>query len=155
MENSGFEHFSNIWKKADKVGPTQKVYSEEQIKKIKMKTSQDFSRSIKNSILFDYLLKGILIAGMLLLAWFYKTNTTILITLFALIGLSAVFIYKEFGIRKKLHEIDDYSKELVEVVKLKLEFYKEKLTSLKYMLAFTNALLVWVGSMFYFYGINR
>ena len=149
MENNDFKRFFDIWKKADKTGLSQKIYSEKQIKEIKMKTSQDSSRSINNSILFDFIHKCILIAGMLLLTWFYKTNLLIILTLLTLTGLSMVFLYKEFSIRKKFNKIDDYTRELSMVIKTKLEFYRNKFTPL--MLAFTNALLVWVGSMFYFF----
>lgn len=151
METNGFEKYAKAWNKADLSAGSQMVYSEEQIKKIKMKTSKDFSRSINNSIVFDYVFKGILILGMILLAWFYKTNPAVLIAIFSLIGLSALFIYMEINIKKGLRTIDDYSKEVSEVIKMKLSFYKQRITPLKLMMAYTNALFVWVGSMFYFY----
>ena len=151
MENNGFKEFSDIWKKADDIAASQKTYSIDDLNKIKMKTSQDFSRSINNSIVFDFIHKGILIAGMLLLAWFYKTNVSILVVLFILISISVITIIKEYGIRKELVQIDDYTKKLKDVITQKLDFYKDRFVILKLMLAFTNALLVWVGSMFYYY----
>ncbi len=151
MENNGFEKYTKAWNKSDPVDSSQKIYTEKEIKNIKMKTSQDFSKSINHSIVFDYVHKGILTLGMLLLAWYYRTNTFMLITLFSLIGLSSFFIYKEFHIQKMLRLTDNYTKDLSEVIKMKLQFYRSKFTALKLMLAFTNSLLVWVGSMFYFY----
>ena len=151
MENNGFERFSEVWKKGTSAGDSQKIYSENEIKNIKMKTSKDFSKSIYYSIVFDYALKGILILGMILLAWFYKANPAVIITIFSLIGISALFIYKEISIKNRLRTIDDYSKDVSEVIKLKLAFYKHSITPLRLMIAFTNALFVWVGSMFYFY----
>ena len=151
MENNGFKKYAKAWNKADLAARSQKVYSEKEIKNIKMKTSQDFSKTINNSIVFDYVHKGILILGMFLLVGFYRTSTPILIVLFALIALSILLIYKEFRIQKQLKRSDDFTKELSDVIRLKLQFYKEKITPLKLMLAFTNSLFVWVGSMFYFY----
>ena len=151
MENNAFKKYAKAWNKANSADGSQKIYTEEQIMKIKMKTSKDFSRSINNSIVFDYVHKSILIAGMLLLIWFYKANTVLLVTLFSLIAISILFIFKEFEIQKNLRLTNDYTKNLSEAVKMKLKFYNDKITPLKLMLAFTNALLVWVGSMFYFY----
>lgn len=151
MENNGFERFSEAWKKGPSAQDSQKTYSQNEIKNIKMKTSKDFSKSINNSIVFDYALKGILILGMLFLAWFYKTNPPMLIAIFSLIGISTLFIYKEINIKNRLRTIDDYSKEVSEMIKMKLSFYKQRITPLRLMMAYTNALLVWVGSMFYFY----
>ena len=151
MENNGFERFSEAWKKGTSAGDSQKMYSENEIKNIKMKTSKDFSKSLNNSIVFDYVLKGLLMLGMILLAWFYRTNPLMLIAICSLIGISALFINKEINIQKSLSKIDDYSKEVSEVIKMKLAFYQQSITPLKLMIAFTNALFVWMGSMFYFY----
>jgi len=151
MENNGFDRFSEAWIKRTSTGDSQKIYSENDIKNIKMKTSKSFSKSVKTSIVFDLVFKGLLIVGMILLAWFYRTNPVVLIAIVLLIGLSALFIKKENGIQKSLHKIDDYSKEVSEVIKMKLAFYKQSFTPLKLMMAYTNALFVWVGSMFYFY----
>jgi len=158
METNGFEQFSELWKKDGENNTSKKLYSEKEIKRMKMKKSLDFSKSINNSIIFDFILKGVLVLGMLLLVWFYKTDVELLITLSGLIGLSLFFIYMEFNIRSKLHKIEDYTKELSEVLKEKIVFYKSNFTYLKLMIAFTNALLVWIGSMFYFhtkYGYYR
>jgi len=151
MENKEFERFSKAWNAADSKSSSQKVYSENEIKDIKMKKSLDFSRSINNSIVFDYVLKGILIAGMLLLIWFYKSEAQLLLVLFGLIGFSAFLLYKEVNIRAELLKLEDYCKELSSILKSKIQFYKVYFPVLKLMLAFTNSLLVWVGSMFYFY----
>lgn len=150
MENNGFEKYSDIWKQADNVA-SQKKYSEKDISKIKMKNSKDFSRSINNSIVFDCILKGILILGMLLLVWLYKTDIPMRITLIMLIGLSSISVFKEFTMQKQLKKIDDYTRDLQEVISKKMDFYTTKFGWLKLMLAFTNALFVWVGSSFYYY----
>ena len=151
MENNGFEKYAKAWNKADLSAGSQKVYSEEQIKKIKMKTSQDFSNTIYKSIIFDFVLKGVLIGGLLLLTWFYRETMPLLILLISIIGLTGWLIYREFNILQKLKSIDDYTQELREIIKMKLTFYKEQFQPLKLMLAFTNALFVWIGSMFYLY----
>ena len=85
------------------------------------------------------------------MAWFYQSNTPMLIAIFSLIGLSAFFTYRELNIQKMLRFTDNYTRDLGALIKMKLQFYRTKFTPLKLMLAFTNALMVWVGSMFYFY----
>lgn len=151
MDSNGFERFSKAWKKADAIGHSQKMYSENEIKTIKMKKSLDFSKSVNNSILFDVALKSILIFGMLLLAWFYWAETTIIIMLFALMAFSIVLLIREVNIRQELHMIEDYTSELGTVLKRKIQFYKVRFPAIKGMIAFTNALFVWIGSTFYQY----
>lgn len=151
MENNEFEHFSKAWNTTDSHNGSQKIYSEKEIKDIKMKTSLDFSRSISKSIVFDYVLKSILIAGMLWLILIYKSNTSLFLTLCGLIGFSIYLLFKEVNIRSELLKIEDYTQELSSVLKSKIQFYNKYFPALKFMMAFTNSLLVWVGSMFYSY----
>jgi len=151
MENNGFERFSNAWKQADTLGQSQKMYSENEIKTIKMKKSLEFSRSINTSILFDGALKGILILGMFVLILFYRNDAALVAVLSVIIGVSFFLLYKEFNIRNELLNIEDYAHELGVVLKRKIQFYKVNFPKLKWMIAFSNSLFVWVGSMFYFY----
>ena len=152
MENSnGFERYSDAWKKADKGSGSQKKYSEKDINAFKMNKSKDFSKALNTSIVFDFVFKGLLILGMLLLIWFYRTNTPIIATLVLLIVASIYLLMKEYSISKEFKLIDDLSTELSKVLKSKIQFYNTSFPKLKWMLASTNALFVWVGSMFYFY----
>jgi len=152
MENSnGFERFSDLWKKADKDGVSQKKYSENEINIFKMKKSADFSKALNTSIVFDFALKGILAVAMVLLIWFYNTNLPIVSMLVLLIGISLFLIKKEFSIRRKFSSLDDLSKELSTVLRSKIAFYHDSFPKLKWMLAISNALFVWIGSMFYYY----
>ena len=61
MENKEFGRFAQAWNKAGPNSRAQKMYSEKDIKDIKMKNSLDFSTSINKSIVFDYVIKSILI----------------------------------------------------------------------------------------------
>lgn len=152
MENSnGFERYANSWKKAGKDSVSQRKYSEKDINKFKMNKSMDFSKSLYKTIWFDFVLKGLLLLGMLILTWLYRTNTSMLVTLILLIGVSVYLIIKEQSIKNKFRKIDALSTELSEVLKEKIQFYSMSFPKLKWMLAYTNALFVWVGSMFYFY----
>jgi len=151
MENNGFERFSKAWKKSGTAGSTEKSYTEEDIKKFKMKTSKDFSQTLNKSILFDFALKSVLIIAMLLLVWFYRTDTILVSAILTIIALSSYLLYRESHIRKKFQKIEDYSRELSATIKEKVKFYRSNSFSIQWMLAFTNALLVWVGSLFYFY----
>ena len=152
MENSnGFERYSSSWKKADKGSISHQKYSENDINKFKMNKSMDFSRALNKTIWFDFMLKGLLLIGMLILAWFYHANTPILSALLILIGVSIYFIVKENAIRSEFDLIDDLSKELSAVLKEKIKFYTASFPKLKLMIAFSNALFVWIGSMFYYY----
>ena len=108
MENNGFNRISEVWKKADTSGFSQKKYSKEDINKIKMKKSLDFSKSINNAIVFDNVLKGILLVGMLLLTWFYRTSPLVLVIIACLIAISIYSVYKEFVIRKEMLKIGIY-----------------------------------------------
>lgn len=151
MENKEFERFSKAWSANNSKSSSQKVYSEKEITDIKMKNSLDFSRSINKSIVFDYVLKSILIAGMLLLIWVFKSEIPLLLILIGLIGFSVFLLNREANIRAELLKLENYSKELSVILKSKIRFYGVHFPALKLMLAFTNSLLVWVGSMFYFY----
>ena len=151
MKNNELNHIAEIWKKGGEPAQNQKVYSKEEIRKIKMKNSSDFSKSIHHSIVFDFIQKGILILGMILLSWYFRADYHTLFILGILISFTALFVFSEQRIKNRLKTIDQYGKEIREVIKAKLHFYKVHFTPLKLMLAYTNALLVWVGSMFYFY----
>lgn len=151
MENNGFERFSKAWKKSGIAGSTEKKYTVEDIKKFKMKTSKDFSQTLNKSIIFDFAFKSILIVAMLLLVWFYWANTVLVSAILTIIGLSSYLLYRESHIRKEFQKIEDYSRELSATIKEKVKFYRSNSTSIQWMLAFTNAVLVWVGSLFYFY----
>ena len=149
--SNGFERYSNSWKKAHKDSVSQFKYSEKDINKFKMNKSNDFSKALNTSIVFDFVFKGLLVLGMVLLIWFYRTNTPIIATLVLLIGGSIYLLMKEYFIRKEFKLVDDLSTELSKVLKIKIQFYTIFCPKLKWMLASTNALFVWVGSMFYFY----
>jgi hypothetical protein len=152
MENSnGFERYSSSWKKAGKGSISQQTYSENDINKFKMNKSMDFSRALNKTIWFDFTLKGLLLIGMIALAWIYHTNAAILSALVLLIGVSIYLIVKENSIRSEFGLIDDLSEELSTVLKEKIKFYTASFPKLKWMIAFSNALFVWVGSMFYYY----
>jgi hypothetical protein len=60
-------------------------------------------------------------------------------------------IYSELIIKRKLDQINEYDLKLSEVIGRKIQFFRRYFPNLRWMLAFTNALLVWVGSLFYFY----
>ena len=151
MENNGFERFANAWKKSTIADSTEKVYAEEDIKKFKMKSSKNFSRTLNNALNFDLVHKSILVLGMVLLIWFYRSDLTLVMTIAGLIGISILLMIRQGEIQKKLKETDNYSKELSNVISEKIKFYKSYFPSIQWMMAFTNGLLVWVGSMFYFY----
>lgn len=151
MENNGFERFSKAWKKSGEADSTKKMYSEEDVKLFKMKKSKDFSRALNNSIVLDLAFKTIVIAGMLLLIWFYRTDVILVSTLVILIVLSVFILIHENGIMQEFQKTDDYSRELSATIQQKLRFYKNHFPPLRWMLALTNALLVWVGSLYYFY----
>ena len=151
MENNRFDRFSDLWKKDDKAIASQKIYSEDDIHTFKMKKSKDFSKALNASIAFDFALKGLLVLGMLLLIWFYHINTPIVTILVLLIVASFYLLLKENSIRKEFKHIEDLSSELSTVLKSKIRFYNTSFPKLKWMLAFSNALFVWVGSAFYFY----
>lgn len=151
MENNRFDRFSDLWKKGNKTAASQKMYSEDDINTFKMNKSKDFSKALNTSIVFDFVFKGLLVLAMLLLIWFYSTNTTIIVILVFLIGTSIYLLMKEYFIRKEFKLIDDLSTELSKVLKSKIRFYNTSYPTLKWMLASTNALFVWVGSAFYFY----
>jgi divalent metal cation (Fe/Co/Zn/Cd) transporter len=158
MENNGFERFSKAWKKSGTAGSTEKLYAEEDIKKFKMKKSKDFSQTLYKSILMDVAFKSVLIVAMLLLVWFYWTNTLLVGAILTIIGLSSYLLYRESLIRNQFQKIEDYTRELSTTIKEKVQFYRSNSKSLLLMLAFTNGLLVWVGSLFYFhtkYGYYR
>lgn len=151
MENNGFERFSKAWKKSGLAGFSKKLVSEKDIKEFKMKKSKDFSRGLNNSIIFDFVHKSLLIAAMLLLIWFYRADVSLVVIFIGLIGISIFQLFKENGIKNEFQTIDDYTKELSTTITQKLNFYRAHFPILRVMLAFTNALLVWVGSLFYFY----
>ena len=151
MENNRFDRFSDLWKKDDKASASQKMYSEDDINTFKMNKSKDFSKALNTSIVFDFVFKGLLVLAMLLLIWFYRTNTPIISILVLLIGGSIYLLMKEYSIRKEFKLIDDLSTELSKVLKSKIRFYNTSFPTLKWMLASSNALFVWVGSAFYFY----
>lgn len=151
MENNGFERFSKAWKKSGLAGSTRKLYVEEDIKLFKMNKSKDFSRALNNSIVFDLAFKTIVIAGMLLLIWFYRTDLILVSTFVILIAFLVFLLIREHGIKQEFRKTDDYSLELSATIQRKLSFYKYRFPSLRWMLALTNALLVWVGSLYYFY----
>lgn len=151
MENKGFERFSKAWKKSEQADSTKKLYSVEDVKLFKMKKSKDFSRTLNNSIIFDFVQKAILMAAMLVLIWFYRIETGLIIAFIGLIGLSSYLIYSELIIKRKLDQINEYDLKLSEVIGRKIQFFRQYFPNLRWMLAFTNALLVWVGSLFYFY----
>ena len=152
MENrNGFKRFSDAWKKADKDSGSQRKYSEKDINSFKMKKSQDFSKILNKSIAFDFAFKGLLIFGMTLLIWFYRSNITIIATLVLLIVASIYLLLMEYSIRKEFKLIEDLSTDLSKVLKGKIQFYTTFFPKLKWMLASTNALFVWVGSMYYHY----
>jgi ABC-type multidrug transport system fused ATPase/permease subunit len=151
MENNGFERFSKAWKKSGRTGSTEKFYAEEDIKAFKMKKSKDFSQALNRSLVFDFIQKTILIAAMLLLVWFYRTDMILIIAITGIIGLSVYLLFREGNIKREYQKIDDYSRELSTTIKEKISFFRTHFPSLQWMLAFTNALLVWVGSLFYFY----
>jgi hypothetical protein len=151
MEKNGFEEFSKAWKKSDLAGFSNKQYSENDIKLFKMKKSKDFSQGLVNSITFDFVYKSILMAAMLLLAWFYRDNTALVIIFLALIGTSIYLLLRENGIRSEFQKIDHYTHELSKAIEEKLSFYRAHFPALQLMLAYSNALLVWVASLFYFY----
>jgi len=151
MNNNGFERFRNVWKKTALAGSTGKVYAEEEIKKFKMKNSKDFSRTLNNVLIFDLGLKSLLIIGMLLLIWFYRSDVALVTVIITLIAVVLFMISREQGIMKKLKDTDNYSKQLTSIIADKIAFYKSYFPSLQWMMAFTNGLLVWVGSMYYFY----
>lgn len=152
MENSnGFERFSDLWKKGSEDSVSQKKYSEKEIKIFKMKKSADFSKALNTSILFDFVMKGLIVLAMMVLIWFYNANLPIVFILILLIGFSFYLLVKEYSIRDKFSAIDDLSRELSAVLKAKIQFYHISFPRLKWMLAFSNALIVWVGSMYYSY----
>lgn len=151
MENNRFDRFSDLWKKDDMANASQKIYSEDDIHTFKMKKSKDFSKALNTSIAFDFALKGLLVLGMLLLIWFYHINTPIVTILVLLIAASFYLMIKENSIRKEFKHIEDLSSELSTVLKSKIRFYNTSFPKLKWMLAFSNALFVWVGSAFYSY----
>lgn len=151
MENNGFERFSKAWKKSGEADSTKKLYSVEDVKLFKMKKSKDFSRVLNNSIIFDFVQKAILIVAMLFLIWFYRIETGLIIAFIGLIVLSGYLIYSELIIKRKLDHINEYDLKLSEVIGRKVQFFRQYFPTLRWMLAFTNALLVWVGSLFYFY----
>jgi len=151
MENNGFERFSKAWKQADTISHSQKMYSKKEINTIKMNKSLEFSRSINNSILFDTALKGIIILAMLLLIWLYRNDAPLVAVLSGIIGVSSFLLYKEFNIRNELLNIEQYTHALKAVLISKVQFYKVHFPKLKWMIALSNSLIVWVGSMFYFY----
>lgn len=152
MKNSNeFERYSNSWKKASEDSASQHRYTEKDINAFKMNTSRNFSRALHKTIWFDIILKGLLLVSMLLLIWFYRSTTHLVITIVLLIGIAAYFLIKEHLIKKKFRHIDELSSDLSTVLKQKIHFYSTSFPKLKSMLAFTNALFVWVGSMFYYY----
>jgi hypothetical protein len=151
MEHNGFEEYSKAWKKSGLAGFSKKQYSENEINAFKMKKSQDFSQGLVNSITFDFVHKSILMAAMLLLTWFYRDNLLLVIAFVALTGFSIFLLIRENGIKNQFLKIDHYTNELSKSIREKLSFYEAHFPSLKVMMAFTNALLVWVGSLFYFY----
>lgn len=116
-----------------------------------MKKSKDFSRTLNNSIIFDFVQKAILIAAMLTLIWFFRMETGLIIAFTGLTGLTSYLIYSELIIKRKLDQINEYDLKLSEVIGRKIQFFRQYFPDLRWMLAFTNALLVWVGSLFYFY----
>ena len=97
MENNGLERFAALWKKGEAAG-NEKIYSETEIKKLKMKSSLEFSRSVNRSILFDFVHKGILMLGMLLLMWLYAGNTGLLVGLAGVTAIATLLIWKEKSI---------------------------------------------------------
>ncbi len=111
----------------------------------------DFSRALNKTIWFDFALKGLLLIGMLILAWFYHANPPIILALVLLIGISFYLIAKENQLRLEFGTIDDLSEELSTVLNEKIKFYTASFPKLKWMIAFSNALFVWIGSMFYYY----
>ena len=53
--------------------------------------------------------------------------------------------------RKQFIGLDNYSRDLQTVIKEKVNFYKHSFPKVKWMVAFTNAFFVWIGSLFYYY----
>ena len=97
METNGFEEFSKAWKKSDLAGFSNKHYSENDIKSFKMKKSRDFSRGLINSIVFDFVHKSILIAAMVLLTWFYRTDILLITAFVGLTGFSIFLLFQQFN----------------------------------------------------------
>jgi divalent metal cation (Fe/Co/Zn/Cd) transporter len=151
MENNEFQHISELWKKAAQGSTSRKVYSEKDINKFKMKKSIDLTRSLQKSLLFDVAFKGILIAAVVLLIVLYQTNAIMITALIMVSGISLLFMYFENIARKQFFDLDNYSKDLQSVLHEKITFYKHSFPKIKWMVAFTNALFVWIGSLFYFY----
>jgi len=152
MENSnGFERFSDVWKKADKDSFSQKTYSENDINKFKMKKSADFSKALNTSIIVDFAFKGLLVLSMLVLIWLYNASFPVVLILVLLIGAFMYILTQEYSIREKFRALDDLSKELGAVLKARIQFYHTHFPTLKWMIALSNALFVWVGSLFYYF----
>jgi Ca2+/Na+ antiporter len=152
MGNNGFDRFSKAWLKSGTAGDsTNRKYAENDIKRFKMEKSQDISRAINNSIILDFVLKGLLIIALMALAWFYHSSI-IMLGVFVLLALCSVyFIFRELSIRKALADTTDYRQEVNTFIGGKIKFFRKHFPPLKWMLAFTSALFVWVGSLFYFY----
>lgn len=151
MENNEFDRFSSAWKKSASADSQHKIYHEKDINTFKMKSSTDFSRTLNNSIIFDIIHKSILILAMLLLLWFFRTDLFIVLAIILLTCLSIFLIFQERSIKLEFRKIDDYTKDVSTTISEKIRFFRSHSMSLQWMMAFTNGLLVWVGSLFYFY----
>jgi len=151
MKNNEFKHISDLWKKAEKNGGSHKVYSEKDINEFKMKKSIDFSKALQKSILFDIAFKGLLIIAVVTLFSLFQSNVTMIIALIIVTGISGLFMYYENLVRKQFIDLDDYSRDLQTVLKEKVNFYNQSFPKVKWMVAFTNAFFVWIGSLFYYF----
>jgi len=151
MENNEFDRYSELWKKGENTAYSRVEYSKESITKLKMKKSMDITKSIHRSISFDLVFKSVLILAMILLAMIFKTDTNMNLGLFGVAGILGILIYHEKLTRNQIQVLDDYTREVKSVLAEKLRFYRNDFVRLSWMLAISNGVFVWVGSLFYYY----
>jgi len=151
MEKNDFDRYSELWKKVENTAYSHEEYSKESINKLKMKKSNDLTKSIQRSISFDLVLKSVLILAMILLALIFKTDTNMNLGLFGVAGILGILIYHERLTREQLQALDEYSREVKSVLTDKLRFYRNDFSRLSWMFAISNGAFVWVGSLFYYY----
>lgn len=150
MDSNEFKKYAAAWKNGNALQQSFK-YTVEEIEQFKSKSAKDFISDLNRSILFDMILKGLLVIGILLLTGLFQKYNLFTILL-AVLGVgTSIMIANEFKIRKNLRKPEYFTAQINETLSKSIDFFHTKFPKLLIMIACSYALLVWVGSLFYAY----
>lgn len=149
MKSIDLENFKAAWKK-ERSFDDQRL-SEEDIQRFLSKKSKDISQLFKMGLVIDIFLKILIGVSFLGIIFLFRDNLDMIIFAFAIIlGLIWATRY-QWSMIRKIPRSDTPDPVIRTSLEKKIRFYHQKYFTSLYVGAFSNALLILSGMLYYFY----